>query len=165
MSKSKFKNNKPFNRNFKIIGSIFYYYIIEYFKKEVPKIEDKERISIEAYLNQTNGKVKELKLETLQYNENLDEQYLLALQRFEKNKNNYLLNDEEQKLLIHINPQLPSYPNDTNYNEVNCISSKVYKEYELNPFFVQVRINKYNITQRIEDLIKKLYNFISPKEN
>jgi len=99
-------------------------------------------------------------MNNIQFREDLDQVYLKALLSYEKNKNNMLLNEEESNLLKKINEKLYLLPNDTNSNEINCINSKVYKEYELNGFFSQAKLNKFDFNRKIEDLVKKMLNTI-----
>jgi len=72
---------------------------------------------------------------------------------------------EEYKLLKKINKKLLSLQGGENKNDIDSISSKLYKEYELSGFYVMAKSNKFDITSKISEWINTLFLLLEQTEH
>ena len=127
----------------------------------MPIIEDNLNIIIEDFLKETNGEPKEdIDYEELYENKNIPKSYLKALIRFEKGKANTFQTFDLYSALKKINKKLISHSDDNDPNDLNFISSKLYKEYDLKGFFTMAKKQKFDLSNKIEEWIKLLFEVI-----
>ena len=64
-----------------------------------------------------------------------------------------------------INKKIPLLANDENRSDINPISSKLYKEYELNGFYLMAKSHKFDITLKIVEWINMIFLLFEQTEH
>jgi hypothetical protein len=160
-----FKHQKV-RKNFKMIASVYYHIIIEYFKSKLEVKTDAESI-VESELNSNQIKLSRLNYEELPFKKGVDREYVITANKYSYKKyklaasimkreteasNHSLM--QQFNMLNEINEILPDFNPDYDCNEFQCVSNHIYKKNELQPYFILAQ--QRNITESLKTLILEI---------
>lgn len=158
-------NNTNIRKNFKMIASVYYHTIIDYFKsacdikyriKSLPELRKKQDGSVFEY----SESLKNENLKIIENTKGVDKSYIRALKK-STSKLNLIDMDkvEEKKLLSMINLKLPNQIDD--HNDIQEISSLLYSYSDLENYFALAKERNFNLTDKVIDFSKKIMDLAS----
>lgn len=154
--------------NYKMCGSVLYYYMIEYIKKLCPvlrKIDKMENFSdaskntlTKKYLYETDKKKNP--------NGPISKSYKDSCLKYAKQNKQYMgvMSASDQKTLKKIITKIPKYQPDTNDQDIEGISRLMYSQTKLQGFNSIALNNKFELENLLVDFLNKLINVLDVRK-
>jgi hypothetical protein len=153
--------NPSIKKNFKMICSVIYYKLIEYYKSKCPFVN---QISDKGELDKNIGSKQGLDMvyfKKVGANSN-NKFFQSAVKKYYSNKSKSEENKVKNQLSMYheINSKIEIINPDTDNNEVSPLFVQLYQYSDLGMYLSLEKQNKFDLTHNISQLSEKLYNIV-----